>query len=96
MRRDSNRDVGRNDAAPAAGFAVDFSLWSDKDLAAALAVLTETSYSVQHAQFGEYTDEWIKAITRAVSFRLRNSADARNSVPFLARIGATNANPEAN
>ena len=96
VRRDGNRVAGRNDAEPADGFAVDFELWSDKDLADALAVLKETSYSVQHAQFGEFVDEWIKAITLAVAYRLRNSTDARNSVSFLNRIGASNANPEAN
>ena len=96
MRRQDNRDVGRNDVEPADGFVVDFGLWSDKDLADALAVVTETSYGIQHAQFGEFVDEWTKAITLAVAYRLRNSADARNSVPFLNRIGVSNANPETN
>jgi len=82
-RREAGRDGTPN--RPGDGFCIDFSGWSDRDIAQALARITVESFTAESPMATEFLNEVAKAIAMMAVFRLLNSSDPRNSVSFEER-----------
>ena len=80
-RRRQNNRAGGEPIAPGP-FGIDFSLWSDTDVAEALLTTHAWSTKSDHLAFAELADELNLAITTVAVFRLATSDDPRNPIPF--------------